>query len=357
MSKKIKIIHIVEAFGGGIYSMLVDLLNSTIDEMDITVIYALRPQTPDNFEKDFDSRIKFIHSKYLTRNIGLNDIKAFLEVKKIIKKEKPDIVHCHSSKAGIIGRFATNTKKVKTFYTPHGYSFLMQDNSKIKRIIYKLIERIASLNYSTIIACSEAEFEEASKISKRATYINNGINLNKIEKYIPDKVKKIDKDNLKVVTTGRITYAKNPTLFNRIAEINKNIQFTWVGQGELFNTLKSKNIFITGWKEKNELYNFINLSDVFMMTSLWEGLPLSLLEAMALKKICIVSNIGACNHIITNGVNGFICNNLNDYNNILKDIKNNKYDLEKIANKASNDIYDKYNTDIMVKKYIEIYKF
>ena len=55
MENKKKIVHVVESFGGGVYNFLVDLLNNTIDEFDITVIYALRPQTPDNFINDFDN--------------------------------------------------------------------------------------------------------------------------------------------------------------------------------------------------------------------------------------------------------------------------------------------------------------
>lgn len=148
MENRLKIVHIVEAFGGGVYSYLVDLLNNTIDEFDITVIYSKRPQTPKDFEKEFNNKIKFIESKYLTREIGIKDLRALFEIHKILKKEQPDIVHCHSSKAGIIGRIAVNTRKIKTFYTPHGYSFLKQDDSKLKRFIYKAMEKIR--NYQQI---------------------------------------------------------------------------------------------------------------------------------------------------------------------------------------------------------------
>ena len=73
-----KMLHVVEAFGGGVYSFLVDLLNNIIDDYDITVIYALREQTPPNFLEDFDPRITFIKSKYMQRSIGINDLKALL---------------------------------------------------------------------------------------------------------------------------------------------------------------------------------------------------------------------------------------------------------------------------------------
>ena len=356
MEKKKKIVHVVESFGGGVYNFLVDLLNNTIDEFDITVIYALRPQTPDKFMNDFDKRIKFIHSKYMARNIGLNDLKAFFEIKKIIKNENPDIVHCHSSKAGLLTRLAINTKKIKTFYTPHGYSFLMEDSSKLKRFIYRSIEKIGTLNHSIIVACSKGEYEESLKLTKRATYVSNGVNLETLRKYIPDKIKQIDTNNLTFVTTGRVSYQKNPELFNKIAESFPEIKFIWVGTGDLEDKLTSKNIEITGWKKRDELMEILNKSDVFILPSLWEGLPISLLEAMALKKTCIVSNVIGNRDVISNENNGFVCNDLNEFIELIKNIQGNKYNLEKISENAFNDIKNVYNTEVMCKKYCNIYK-
>ncbi len=350
-----KIVHVVEAFGGGVYSFLVDLLNNLIEDYDITVIYALREQTPPDFLNDFDSRIKFIHSKYMTRKIGFNDLKALFEVRKLIKKENPDIVHCHSSKAGLITRVGINTNKYKTFYTPHGYSFLMQDSSKLKRFIYKSIERIGSMNHSTIIACSKGEYEESLKLTKKATYISNGVNLEKLKKYIPENIKDIDTNNLTIATTGRVSYQKNPTLFNKIAENFPNIKFIWIGTGDLEDKLTSSNITITGWKNKDELMQILNESDIFILTSLWEGLPISLLEAMALKKPCIVSNVIGNKDVINNKGNGFICNNLDEFIRTIKEIQKNKYDLSSIANKAFKDIQNVYNIDVMSENYKKIY--
>ena len=292
----------------------------------------------------------------MTRSIGLNDLKAFFEIKKIIKNENPDIVHCHSSKAGLLTRLAINTKKIKTFYTPHGYSFLMEDSSKLKRFIYKSIEKIGTLNHSVIVACSKGEYEESLKLTKRATYVSNGVNLEILRKYIPDKIKQIDTNNLTFVTTGRVSYQKNPEMFNEIAKKFPEIKFVWVGTGDLKNKLTSNNIEVTGWKNRDELMEILNKSDVFILPSLWEGLPISLLEAMALKKPCIVSNVIGNRDVISNENNGFVCNNLNEFIEVIKNIQDNKYNLEKISENAFNDVKNIYNTDVMCKKYCNIYK-
>lgn len=96
------------------------------------------------------------YSISLYRKLNLwNDIKAIIQAVKIIKKERPDLIHCHSAKGGVVGRIAGFLTHTKTFYTPHAFSFL-STQSELKRKIYLLIERFTKLN-SWLLACSESE--------------------------------------------------------------------------------------------------------------------------------------------------------------------------------------------------------
>ena len=97
-------------------------------------------------------------------------------------------------------------------------------------------------------------------------------------------------------------------------------------------------------------------SDIFILPSLWEGLPISLLEAMALKMPCIVSNVIGNKDVIKNKENGFICNNLDEYIKVIKNIQSNKYDLEKISNNAYKDIIETYNIKVMSNNYKKLYE-
>lgn len=357
--EKKKLVHIVESFGGGVYSFLTELTNNITEEFDITILYGQRKETPENFNKDFNKNIHFVKIENFTRSIELKkDLKAIKEVKQYIEQINPDIVHLHSSKAGIIGRLAVNGKRTRMFYNPHGFSFLKQDDSKIKRAIYWWIEKIVAIlnRKCTIIGCSQGEYEEAKKLNKNSICINNGVDLEKMQDLIEGlSEKEIDYNNVKVCTIGRIGYQKNPELFNKIAEKFPNIQFTWIGDGEQKDLLTSQNITITGWKKREEVIKILNDSDIFILCSLWEGLPYSLLEAMYMKKICIVSNVIGNKNVIEDGKNGYIANNISEYidiiNNILKDnnvlkIKDNAYEaIEKI-----------YNTNKMIEEYKEVYK-
>jgi hypothetical protein len=318
-------------------------------------VYSLRNQTPKDFKKYFNKNIKFIETKHLHREINYKEeLKAIKEIKKIVNDINPNVVHLHSTKAGMIGRIAINNKNIKLFYTPHGFSFLMEDASKIKKKIYWLIEKIATHRKCTIICCSYGEYQEASKLSKNATYINNGIDVKKIDKEVEKFLKKeIDFNNLKICTIGRIDYQKNPNLFNLIAKDLNEYEFTWIGDGNMQDVLTSENIKVTGWKTRKEVLEILNENDIFILPSLWEGLPISLLEAMYMEKICIVSNVIGNKDVIKNLKNGFIAYN-NDYAKIIRSLDNKT--VKKIKHSAKKDVEENYNWKNNAKKYIELYE-
>lgn len=355
MQKK-KVLEVVEAFGGGVFTMINDLTNELSNKYEIVIAYQIRPQTPKEFKKMFNKNIRFIEVKNFTRNLNpIKDIKAFIELKKIIKKEKPEIIHLHSSKSGVIGRLAASGNKYKMIYNPHGFSFLKLDDSKLKRTLYKIIEKImAILNPKCIIVgCSKGEYEEAKKISNNVMQIDNSINIKELEEYINTN-KKIDLKNLKICTIGRIGYQKNPKEFNKIAELLPNFQFTWIGDGELKKDLKSKNIKITGWKNRKEVLKLIQNQDIFILTSLWEGLPITLLEAGYMKKLCIVSNVIGNKDVIHNKKDGYIYNSYTEIKEIIDNLTVGKY--EKLSTELNKKIKKQFNIDLMLKKYNKLYK-
>ena len=82
---KKKVLHIVEAFGGGVFTFLVDLVNNTCDEYDIVLACSIRPQTPENYKEYIDDRVKIIELESGTRNISFTkDLKSFFEIKFIL---------------------------------------------------------------------------------------------------------------------------------------------------------------------------------------------------------------------------------------------------------------------------------
>lgn len=351
MAEKKKILYIVEAMGGGVFTYIVDLANELVKEYDMYIAYAVRKQTPKNYKNYFDKRIHLIEVKNFGRAINpTKDIAAFFEVKKIAAEIKPDGIHLHSSKAGAIGRVALNGK-IPMFYTPHGYSFLMENYKPMKRKMFKLIESVCAKRNCTTISCSVGEHQETLKLTKRATYVNNGINIAELQEIV-DKTEKVAHP-FTVYTLGRICYQKNPTLFNEIAESLPDVKFVWIGDGELREELTSKNIEITGWADRSTAIRYAVNADVFLLPSRWEGLPISLLESMYMKKVCVVSNVIGNRDVIHNGENGFVCEKAEDF---VKAIEKCKGEDGKLIAQAHQDVLDMYNTKAMAKQYSEKYK-
>lgn len=348
-----KLLFIVEAMGGGIFTYIVELTNHLCDFMDVYIAYAIRPQTPENYKSYFDKRIKLIEVKNFTRSVRvIKDIKALFEIKRIARVIRPDIIHLHSSKAGALGRWAFNGKKIPLFYTPHGYSFLMMDCALIRRALFKLVETVSSKRSCTTISCSESEQKESLKLTRRAVCINNGINILELQKIVCSA--KTDKSNsYTVFTLGRICGQKDPYLFNEVAMLLPDIHFLWIGDGELRNMLTAPNIEITGWVDREKAIKFALSADVFLLTSVWEGLPMSMLEAMYMKKVCIVSDTIGNHDVIHNGINGFVCNGAEAFADAILSVKENGG--QEFIERAFNEVLEKYNTDTMTRKYIDIY--
>lgn len=356
-NERYKILLFVEALGGGVFTYMVDLSNFLSDTYDVYIAHGIRDQTPMDYKTYFKDTIHLIRIHEFTRAINpQKDIKAIIRMKQIEREIDPDVIHLHSSKAGVLGRIAFNGRNKPVYYTPHGYSFLMDNCKKWKKILYKMIERICGLSKCKTISCSEGEYRESIKLVKNSSYINNGINI----QYITDMLDRTQTDSehregLVIFTLGRICIQKNPELFNAIAEKHQDIKFLWIGDGELRDKLVSPNIEVTGWVSREQaLQKSIN-ADIFLLTSLWEGLPISLLESMFMKKLCVVSNVIGNHDVIKNGENGFICNTVNEFVDLIKDIKSKQTEVTQIVNNSYKDILTEYNTSVMVQKYSNEY--
>ncbi|MBR6666264.1 MAG: glycosyltransferase [Lachnospiraceae bacterium] len=348
-----KVLHIVEAFGGGIYTYMEALLKQMSDEFEIVVAYALRPQTPDDFKEHFNNKIKFIEVKHFQRSINpINDLFAGFEIRDIVKSEKPDLIHLHSSKAGVLGRLFLNCKRNAVFYTPHGYAFMKKDDSVIKRNMYFMIEWLMGRCHSVTVGCSKGEYAAAKKVSKKAIWINNGID------YItlPACGELGGTERLLIATIGRVCYQKNPRMFNKVALSMPEADFLWVGEGDMEDELTAPNIKITGWKSREETLELLNKADVFLLLSLWEGLPISLLEAMCLKKVCVVSDVIGNRDVIINRKNGYVVNDEEECVTVLKEIAHSLGEQSMIVESAHQSVVEKYNISVMGEMYAREYR-
>src|SRR5690606_4969442 len=314
---RIKVVHIVEALGGGVYTYFKNLTHffgseELIKEFETIVIYSSKRKeiNPENIRKDFSDNVILIEIDMVRELSPIQDFRSSLQLKKLLKELNPDLIHLHSSKAGVLGRFANSllfSSKKPVFYTPHGYSFLRLDISSSKRKLYRFIEKYSQRLFGGItIACGDTEHEIAQSLGK-SLLVRNGISIKNVELLSEKK----ENDRLTIGTIGRIMAQKNPKLFNDIALRFPQYDFVWIGDGEDREQLTASNIRITGWfTDNSEVFPLLNQLDVYLQTSLWEGLPIAVLEAMTFKKPIVATNVIGNKDLVVEGNNGFLFNDV-----------------------------------------------
>lgn len=306
-----KVVHIIEALGGGVYTYFEDLTHhfekETIrQKVSSFILYSDKRKEIDP-QKVAQLFAALPNKKVaMKREISpISDLKAIQTLIHELQAIKPDVVHLHSSKAGVLGRIACYflNPKPLIFYTPHGYAFQRTDISQNAKKMYWYIEKYFQKIFGGVtIACGDSEFELAKQLGK-AEMIRNGIAITTIQNYLQP----VSNEKLTIGIAGRITAARNPKLFNAIAQQFPEYQFVWIGDGEERNQITAPNIKITGWfLEKKQVYEQINALDVYFQTSLWEGLPIAVLEAMALRKPVIATKINGNQDTVVPNETGFL---------------------------------------------------
>ena len=354
-----KIVHVTECLAGGVLTFLVNL-TSQLDQEKHIIIYGKRDNTPKNVETLFGDNVSLIYWKSAQREIRpKQDFAALRELLHDLKQIPDiDILQLHSSKAGVLGRVAARLLGLqkRTFYLPHGVSFARQDVSPKKRQFYILIEKIANAFAGTVIACSSSERDllTANGI-KNVVVINNGI-------AVPDKEPMYKQPGKPIVfgTVGRITFQKNPQLFNQIAQHfqgDDRVKFLWIGDGELRHEIQENDqVQVTGWVKPDEVQNYLKQVDVYLSTSLWEGLPLSVLEAMALGKPLLLSDCVGNVDTVEQEANGFLYHDaaegINSIQKILEVSSDEILQLEKASYKR---VIDKFSLSRLKTQYQSLY--
>jgi len=326
----LKVVHVIEALGGGVYTYFKDLSfyfgdDEIVKDISTTIIYSgnRKEINPEKIESEFSKGVSLIKIDMVRKFSPIQDFKSIVHLRKELQKINPDVIHLHSSKAGVLGRIACFLlfKRKKVFYTPHGYSFLRTDISNLTKKIYWFIEKSFQQIFGGItIACGDTEYEIAKKIGK-SCLIRNGINIENVRQQFI----KHQNQTLTIGIVARITSARNPKLFNAIALRFPDFNFVWIGDGELNSVLTAPNIRITGWlMNRDNVLKELNVIDVYIQTSLWEGLPIAVLEAMAMKKPVLATNVIGNKDIVVPNKTGFLFEGIDELPYYFEQLKEDK---------------------------------
>jgi len=398
MNRKIKILQIIARLNIGGAAIQAILLVQGLDPnqfQSVLVTGKVSASEGDMIYLADTYGIKPIIISNLQRDIGiLNDVKTFLRFLRILNREKPDIVHTHTAKAGTIGRIATFIHnlvyfdRIRVVHTFHGHVFHGYF-SKIMSTMVILTERILSKITDIIIATSESQKKElvynyriaqASKVRE----VKLGVDLEPFLLSTQEKTpiaKKITCPELKIGIIGRLVPIKNHKMFLDSAKIfleqNPSIKasFLIIGDGELKQELidychrlgLSDHVQFCGWKKEfPEIYT--NL-DIVALTSNNEGTAIALIEAMACSVPVIATNVGGVRDLLGNSQlefisdgfkifkRGILCRD-NDAKGFAKGMEylvKNKQLSKDIANVAQSFVVENYSKDRLIRDMESLY--
>lgn len=305
-----KIVHVAEAFAGGIVVFVKSLVENLPDDEHI-IVHGERAHVTSftDIRKQFArTNARFVRWHSAQRSIKPSkDFAAFFELYKVLKRLKKqgqiDAVHLHSSKSGFIGRAVCKLLRINNvIYTPNGAPFLV-GTSKFSNYLYKILERLGQGFGGQVVCCSPSEQVEYEKVGIPAITINNGITFDRVSGYDAEPSNK----KFCIVTSGRIINQKNPALFNNIARYFEEFQqfeFLWIGDGPEKALLTASNITITGWLPGEEVARLISSANVYLSTANFEGLPYAVLEALALKKPVLLTDSVGNRDLVKSCLNG-----------------------------------------------------
>lgn len=364
-----KILLIAEPGSGGVKRNILDIIENTDhDIFKLYLIYSKNRADTDYIEslEDFCKlySLDIFEISELQRNISLKkDFMSFIQIYNIIKKIEPDVVHCHSSKAGVLGRIAAKFfGKCKIIYSPHSYIFQNPNLSLIKKKFFILLEKTLT-KYCTnkVINVANDEFELAQECKlgdkNKFVVIHNGI---KVE----DNDKRNNKNEKAVICITRFDEQKNPYEIIKIAEKiyqrRKDIIFYLVGSGIYYLPIKQyvtekkiNNIVLIGYS--NDVKSFLLKGRVFLSTSLYESFPYAILEALSYGLPVVCTNVIGNREIVKNQQTGWLYNlgDIEKASEIICNIIDGKISID--SKSLIEFIQQNYNIEQMIEKLQKIY--
>ena len=311
----IKVLQVLECGGPGGTGEQVAAICNGLDpaRFETGLVFAARGTDPDAYRRKCAGAKKSFHVEAMTREISPSlDAEAFGFLKALFEAERPDVVHAHSSKAGVLARAAAKFAGVpRVFYTPHGYGFLQQDRSAAQRFLYRAVERVAS-TVGEIVACSPSEAAHARRLScGRPVHVVPDAYLGEFGEPAPH-------DGLVLGSCGRMTYARNPDawvlLAQRLTDSRNGVKLRWIGGGEdeprVKTQLENMNLLgkvgVTGWLTADQAREKLRELDAFVHFSRWDAMPNAVLEAMACGLPVVASDVDGNRDAIVDGETGFL---------------------------------------------------
>lgn len=288
---------------GGAQTIVANLIKSLSSEHELFVLYGGDGEAWNTLGHNF-TKIKLSNHR---KEVSVRDLGLFLKLLYYRFKYKPDVVHLHSSKMGALGRIVFSPKKI--VYTVHGFDSIRKAFSR-----FLIVEKLLKNRANKIIGVSQYDVDsmKAEGIYENVERIYNGVTDHALSQEVEykdlltEKLYEIKQLYPRIIMCiSRISKQKKFDLFLDIATQMPEYAFVWVGNKEEIKDVP-RNVFCLG--ETHSACSYLRYADLFILPSNYEGLPMSLLEALAYGVPVVASAVGGITEVL-NGENGFAVDN------------------------------------------------
>ncbi|MBI4667986.1 MAG: glycosyltransferase family 4 protein [Elusimicrobia bacterium] len=374
---KIKVLHLITKleFGGAQQNTLYTVGHLDKERFEVYLACG-RGGYLDEKAENLSETVKMVWLRFLKRPIRpWWDFAAFIELIFCLRRIKPDIIHTHSSKAGILGRWAAWLCGVKVIvHTFHGFGFHDFQPAPV-RLTLAFSERLTAKITAALIFVSKSNIEYAGRWKIKAKtaplLIRSGVDLEAIDQTADEvrirKRKELDiaPDAPIIVTVGNLKPQKNPEHFielsRRLRERCPQAVFIfiggWEGKGakEKIFANAPANLRYLGWRQDVRL--IFKAGDIFVLTSLWEGLPRSAVEAMRTGLPVAAYATDGLREVIKEGDNGYLAppGNLDSLEKSLSRLLDDAGLRRRMGKSAQESIGPEFDINDMVRRQEKLY--
>lgn len=359
-----RILFVITGLGmGGAEHVVVNLADGLVQRgHSVKIVYLTGPATVLPSEKCID-----VISLGVTSPQSM--LKAYLKLRAIIKQYKPDIIHSHMFHATLLSRLVrVNTNCAKLISTSHSNN----EGGITRMILYRLTDRFSDISTNVSSEAAKALISKKAVSSKKMVVIPNGIDISKFT-FDPSsreiKRQELNVNNkLMILAVGRFNPAKDyPTLLESISILKKERKdfiLCIVGDGplkddiiKLAETLDIKK-YIKFLGIQRDIPTLMSASDVFVLSSAWEGFGLVVGEAMACERVVVATDCGGVKEVIGNPSNGLLVPPKDSHslaNKLDFALSLNVEEKESFGKKARQHIIDNFSLDANVEAYLKLY--
>lgn len=357
------ILHVTDASFAGVLVAVTDLarMQAELPGARISLAYVPRPETPPQ-EQILELAGDRVRLHRLADDARLAVPALLARLGGVIGREDPDVIHLHSSRAGMIGRAVglLRGRRRRIVYSPHGFAFERAVSSERMRDVYGGLERIGARMAPALALCSPSEEALARRRvpGARTTVLANAVDVDRLQRIAAAAPRRSPSDPLRIVHVGRISEQKLAPAFGRIAttwsaDPPRPARFVWIGEGD--RSLLPGSVEVTGWLGRDDLLAELARADLMLFTTAAEAMPMALLEAQAMGVPVVGSRATGVVDVIEDGATGLLGSDEGELASALADLAVSEEDRARLAAGAIHRIRERFTMDTLARRSLDAY--